>query len=125
MNIEQIVVYAREGKPLRETVSHDKRLMYELLSVLSEVASYGMDGKRRTRLENIIIKRCEEIKAEQERSLSVCSREQGRIKKSEQALTALYKCDGSTEDKLRLACEVIASMRGGCENLFETIGGRA
>ena len=123
MNIEQIVAYAREGKKLKEAVSYDKRLMYELLSALSEVASFGMDGKRRTRLENIIIKRCEEIRAEQDRSLSVCRREQLRIRASEERLTALYNSCGSTEEKLRLACDVIASMRGGCEHLYEQSGG--
>lgn len=123
MNIEQIVAYAREGKPLPTAVNYDKRMMHALLSVLSEVASYGMDGKRRNRLENIIIKRCEEIRADQERSLSVCRREQLRIRASEECLIKLLKSKGSTEEKLRLACDTIASMRGGCEHLYEQIGG--
>lgn len=124
MTVKEINNYALHGKKLPQAVSTSKRLLYDQLTLLYRMYRLGADEKEVATLRKQLFLQFQKNEQLEKEKLELYKKEQENIRKSEEYLTALCKCDGNEDTKLRLACLVIASMRGGCEKLYELIGGK-
>ncbi len=120
LTVQEINHAALYQQPLSQAVSSSKRLLYDMLCAVYGVYRLGADQEEVTKLRKQIVLEYQRISKLEQSEFAVHKREQEQIRKTEVLRAELQKCEGSTEDKLRLACAII-DITLGTKHLYESL----